>query len=277
MYANSQKAFALAAPACAAARRPLIWHLHDILSAGHFGAGQRALTVGLANRWAARVIVPSLAAARAFVAAGGRERLLRVVPNGLDGDASGPAAPLDLPYPFVFGVFSRLAPWKGQEVALRALTGLPGVGCVIVGGALFGEEAYARSLRTLAAELGVAERVRFLGHRDDVPALMRAVHAVVHPSTEPEPFGRTLVEAMLTRRPVVAAHAGAVPEILDEGRVGLLVPPGDPSALVVALGRIRAGEGSGMLDGAEARARWLYSAERMRAGIQGVVAETIPA
>ncbi len=77
----------------------------------------------------------------------------------------------------------------------------------------------------------MADRVRFLGQRDDVPALMRAVDAVVHPSTEPEPFGRTLVEAMLARRPLVAAEAGAVPEILDGGRAGLLFPPGDWAAL----------------------------------------------
>ena len=84
VYANSQKAFVLAAPACALVRRKLVWHLHDIMSTDHFGAGQIKLTIALANRFAARVIVPSHAAAAAFEAAGGEAPLLRVVPNGVD-------------------------------------------------------------------------------------------------------------------------------------------------------------------------------------------------
>ena len=282
VYANSQKAFALAGPACAIARRPLIWHLHDILAAGHFGAGQIRLTVQLANRFATRVIVPSRACADAFAAAGGTAAL-RVVPNGLD-DIHADARPLSataLGLPpdtmVIFGVFSRLAPWKGQAVALRALQAVPEAGCIVAGGAMFGEDDYARSLVDLAAELGVSDRVRFLGHRGDVPALMRSVDAVVHPSTEPEPFGRTLVEAMLARRPVIAAEAGAVPEILDDGRVGLMFPPGDHVALAACLRQVQAGAADALLDPAEARARSLYSAERMRVGIEAVVAEALPA
>jgi glycosyltransferase involved in cell wall biosynthesis len=281
IYANSQKAFALAAPACAAARRPLIWHLHDILSSDHFGRGQIGLTVRLANRFASRVIVPSRAAAEAFTAAGGHQPLIRVVPNGLD-DASGPdleplRAAFGLTTPFVFGVFSRLSPWKGQSVALKALAELPDAGCVIAGAALFGEEAYAEALLAEAASLGVADRVRFLGQRSDVPALMRAVDAVVHPSTEPEPFGRTLVEAMLARRPLIAADAGAVPEILDGGRVGLLFPPGDHAALAERLRAVRGGAGLELLDLAEQRAREFYNAARMRDAIRAVVAEAAAA
>ena len=278
VYANSQKAFVLAAPACAVARRPLIWHLHDILSTDHFGAGQIKLTIRLANSFAARVIVPSKAAADAFVAAGGREGLLRVVPNGLDDVHGGIRQPgreahgLDLPV--VFGVFSRLAPWKGQAVALRALQAVPDAGCIIAGGALFGEDDYARSLVALAAELGVTDRVRFLGHRDDVPALMRSVDTVVHPSTEPEPFGRTLVEAMLARRPVIAADAGAAPDILDGGRVGMLFPPGDHEALAACLRRVRSGAAAALVDPAEERARMFYNADRMRDAIKEVVADT---
>lgn len=277
VYANSQKAFVLAAPACALARRPLVWHLHDILSSDHFGGGQIALTVRLANRFAARVIVPSRAAAAAFAASGGREALIRVVPNGLDHAATGDPAPLratfGLSTPFIFGVFSRLSPWKGQGVALEALAALPDIGCVIAGGALFGEEAYADALVAKAAELGVSDRVRFLGQRADVPALMRAVDAVVHPSTEPEPFGRTLVEAMLARRPLIAANAGAVPEILEDGRVGLLFPPGDHAALAALLRDVRDGTAADTIEPAERRALECYNAARMREAIRAVVTE----
>lgn len=280
VYANSQKAFALAAPASAAARRPLIWHLHDILSTDHFGRGQISLTIRLANRFAKRVIVPSRAAAAAFIASGGSEALIRVVPNGLDDTApatdSTLRASFGLATPFVFGVFSRLSPWKGQSVALKALAELPDTGCVIAGGALFGEADYAASLVAEAASLGVADRVCFLGQRSDVPALMRAVDAVVHPSTEPEPFGRTLVEAMLARRPLVAADAGAVPEILEDGRCGLLFPPGDHAALAARLQAVREGAAAAMLDRAEQRAREVYNARRMRDAIRAILDEVAP-
>lgn len=282
IYANSQKAFALAGPACAIARRPLIWHLHDILSPEHFGSGQIRLTIQLANRFATRVIVPSQACADAFTAAGGKGVLLRIVPNGLD-DTHANARPMSAEAlglapdtKLIFGVFSRLAPWKGQAVALRALQAVPEAGCIIAGGALFGEDDYARSLVALAADLGVSDRVRFLGQRDDVPVLMRSVDAVVHPSVDPEPFGRTLVEAMLARRPVIAAHAGAVPEILDDGRVGLMFPPGDDGALATCLRQVLSGATDALLDPAEERARSVYSAKRMRDGIEAVVAEVLP-
>ncbi len=282
VYANSQKAFMLAAPAAALARRPLVWHLHDILSAAHFGAGQRRLAVACANRFASRVIVPSNAAASAFTEAGGHAALLRMVPNGIDvaPEPLGAAelrATLGLPGGFLFGVFSRLAPWKGQHVALRALAQLPGARCVIAGSALFGEDAYAQSLGRMAAELGVADRVSFLGQRNDVPRLMRAMDAVVHPSVDPEPFGRTLVEAMLCRAPVIATRTGAAPEILDDGRAGLLVPPGDAGALAASLRQVMAGglAAVAMLDQAEQRARSLYAAPRMVAAVQAVIASLL--
>lgn len=277
VYANSQKAFVLAAAACPLARRPLVWHLHDILTRAHFGRAQIALTIRLANSVASRVLVPSQAAADAFLGAGGRADLLRIVPNGLEDVPVEPVAraSLELGTPFIFGVFSRLSPWKGQEVALDALAHLPDAGCIIAGGALFGEEDYAAGLVRRAERLQVTERVRFLGHRTDIPALMRAVDAVVHPSTEPEPFGRTLVEAMLARRPLVAAAAGAVPEILDGGRFGLMVPPGDPEALAAGLRRVRNGEANAMLDPALDRARTLYDVSRMRASIHAAVIDLV--
>ncbi|WP_018263636.1 glycosyltransferase [Methylobacterium sp. WSM2598] len=278
VYANSQKAFVLAAVATALARRPLIWHLHDIVDAHHFGRAQRRLQVGLANARASRVIAPSGAVAEAFAEAGGRPDLVALVPNGLDLVPDPRPRPelrraLGLPDGPLVGVFSRLAPWKGQHVLLRALAAHPGVGAVVAGAALFGEDAYARDLARMAGELGLAGRVHFLGHRDDVPRLMQAMDAVVHPSIHPEPFGRTLVEAMLAGVPVVATRTGAAAEILDEGRAGTLVPPGDPAALAAAIGRVLAGrEGTAAtVAAARERARRLYPADRMREAIAGVI------
>jgi glycosyltransferase involved in cell wall biosynthesis len=270
VYANSQKAFVLAAIASVLVKRPLIWHLHDIISAEHFGAVQRRAQVLLANTRATRVIVPSRAAAAAFIAAGGLPDLVEIVPNGLalapEPSAAGelrqalgfPAGPL-------VGVFSRLAPWKGQHVLIEALAGLPGVGCIIVGDALFGEQAYASGLKQLVLERGLADRVRFLGHRGDVPRLMKAVDVMVHPSTNAEPFGRTLVEAMLAGVPVIATDAGAAADILDGGKAGMLVAPNDPQALARAIASVLARPEAlaAQLAHACARAHTQYSVARM--------------
>lgn len=269
VYANSQKAFVLAALATLLVRRPLIWHLHDIISAAHFGKLQRRVQVFLANRCAAKVIVPSRAAADAFVAEGGRADLIEIIANGLDLPAmqSQPADlrhELGLPEGPLVGVFSRLAAWKGQHVVVQALARLSEVNCIIVGDALFGEQAYAGRLTTMVDNLGLAGRIHFLGHRADVPKLMRAVDVMVHPSIAPEPFGRTLVEAMLAGVPVIATDTGAASDILDAGRAGSLVPPDDAEALAQAITRVLANDGlRPRLEYATARAKAHYGMDRM--------------
>ncbi|MGY2046816.1 glycosyltransferase [Methylobacterium sp. JK268] len=279
VYANSQKAFTVAAIASAAARRPLVWHLHDVLSPEIFGASQIRLQVRLANARAARVIVPSAAVAESFVVAGGRGDLVALVPNGLriPPEPLPPAAlrrALDLPEGPLVGVFSRLTAWKGQHVVLQALAALPGVSCLVVGGALFGERDYEEALARQAASPALAGRVRFLGHRDDVPRLMRAVDVVVHSSIVPEAFGRTLVEAMLAGVPVVATRTGAAVEVLDQGRSGTLVPPDDADALAAAVARVLAGAARDRtrLAAAAERAERLYGVSRMQQAVAAIVA-----
>jgi glycosyltransferase involved in cell wall biosynthesis len=100
-----------------------------------------------------------------------------------------------------------------------------------VGGALFGEQAYEQSLRALVAERGMTDRVHFVGQRPDVLALMHAVDLMVHPSTAPEPFARTLIEAMLAGHPPIASACGGIPELIESEKNGFLFPPGDAVAL----------------------------------------------
>ena len=131
----------------------------------------------------------------------------------------------------VIGIFSRLSFWKGQHIVLQAIKELPGFHVLIVGDALFGETEYVEYLRSLVQELDLHNRVHWLGFRQDVPSLMRACDYVVHPSTEPEPFGRVLVEGLLARRPVIAAAAGGALEIIQDGVTGRLFPPNDVNTL----------------------------------------------
>jgi glycosyltransferase involved in cell wall biosynthesis len=244
LHANSQKAFVLACLAGSLARRPVIWDLNDLLIPAHFSRTNIRLDVVLANHFADRVIANSRASADALIAQGGQPDKVHVVHNGIAPepfDRVTDAEVTSLRYEFgladapVVGVFGRLSEWKGQHVALDALTHLPDVHLLLVGDALFGEEAYAAALRARASELGIANRVRFLGFRTDVPQLMRLVQVVAHTSIAPEPFGRVIVEGMLARRPVVATQAGGVQEIVRDGETGILVPPGDATALAAAV------------------------------------------
>ncbi len=285
LYANSQKAFIVAALAGRRCARPVVWHLRDLLGWPHFSALNTRAAVSLANWGAARVITNSQATADAFVAAGGKRRLVRVVHNGIDpapfdavSDAAAQAlrAQLAPGAAHVMAVFGRLHAWKGQQVAIDAMARLP-VDCHlwVVGAPLFGEHEFEASLRVQAERLGVASRVRFLGFRDDIAPLMRAADVVVHASTFPEPFGRVVVEGMLARRPVVATAAGGIAEIIADGVTGVLVPPGDAPAMAGAIAALRADPAraaSIALAGA-ARARAAFGVQSMVRGVRAVLDE----
>ncbi|CUX44965.1 D-inositol 3-phosphate glycosyltransferase [compost metagenome] len=245
--ANSQKALFVCALAAKLSRRPLVWILHDIVTDPAFSATNRRASLAFARLFAKLVAVNSEETGRAFIEAGGEANKVRIVYNGFDparakvyepGKAARLRAELGLgPQPLV-GLFGRLSEWKGQHVFLEAIAAMEGVQAVIVGGALFGQEAYEARIREQASSLGLDGRVRFLGFRSDVPELMAAMDAVAHTSIVAEPFGRVVVEAMMCGRPVVATRGGGVTEIIRDGETGLLVPPGEPSALAAALGRV---------------------------------------
>ena len=284
IFANSQKAFMVGALAALTSRKPLIWCLHDILTAEHFSAANRKLVIALANLTGALVVANSQATADAFVQSGGRAAKVRVVHNGIDVDAYRLEASHDVQTlrqtlgfgdaPTV-GVFSRLSEWKGQHVLLEALTRLPEVHTLLVGDALFGEDAYAERLREQTRQLGLEQRVHFLGFRRDIPELMRAVDVVAHTSVTAEPFGRVVVEGMLSGKPVVATRAGAIPEIITDGKTGLMIEPGDAAALAAALAQVFADREQATMLGAAARraAQARFSLAALADGLASCFAE----
>lgn len=243
--ANSQKALFVCALAAKLSRRPLVWVLHDIVTDPAFSAANRRASLAFARLFARVVAVNSQETGRAFIEAGGEADKVRIVYNGFDpakaatydaGKAARLRAELGLGPEPVVGLFGRLSEWKGQHIFLEAIAAMDGAQAVIVGGPLFGQEAYEARIRDQASRLGLDGRVRFLGFRSDVPELMAAMDVVAHTSIVAEPFGRVVVEAMMCGRPVVATRGGGVTEIIRDGETGLLVPPGDASALAAALG-----------------------------------------
>jgi glycosyltransferase involved in cell wall biosynthesis len=236
IYANTQKALVVGAIASMLTRRPLVYHLRDILSSEHFSAANLKVAVTLANRCAAQVIANSQATRDAFVNAGGNPAIIQVIYNGFDptqycaNSAQNLAIRHHLGWAdrFIVGHFSRLSPWKGQHILIEALSRCPESVCaVLVGAALFGENEYVTSLHQQVEHLGLSDRVQFLGFRSDITQLINACHVVAHTSTAPEPFGRVIVEGMLCGKPVLAAAAGGAIELIEPGKTGWLVPPDD--------------------------------------------------
>lgn len=135
---------------------------------------------------------------------------------------------------------SRLEPWKGQALLLSALNKLreiPNWICWQVGGPQRPHEAqYFEGLKRYAKELGIADRVQFLGQRRDVPSIMTAADIYCQPNSGPEPFGIALIEALLAGLPIVTTAMGGALEIVDES-CGILVPPRDIEAFASALHR----------------------------------------
>jgi len=132
----------------------------------------------------------------------------------------------------LIGSVGRLSREKGHAFLLRALPAIvaafPGAGCVLAG-----EGPSRRDLEEEVRRLGMGDRVIFLGHRGDVPAILSALDLFVQPSLY-EGFGMSLLEAMAARLPIVATRVGGIPEVVDDQVAGLLVPPADAAALAQA-------------------------------------------
>jgi glycosyltransferase involved in cell wall biosynthesis len=136
----------------------------------------------------------------------------------------------------IVGVVARLEPEKGHPTLLEAwplvLREVPDAYLLIVG-----EGSRRTELERLAADLRIAHRVVFTGRRDDVPAVTAALDVAVLPSYR-EAQGLTILEAMALSRPVVASNVGGIPEVIEDGVSGLLVPPHDAAALAAAIVRV---------------------------------------
>ncbi|HYX11691.1 MAG TPA: glycosyltransferase [Candidatus Acidoferrum sp.] len=136
----------------------------------------------------------------------------------------------------IVGVVARLEAEKGHPTLLEAwptvVAEFPDAYLLVVG-----EGSRLESLQEQARELGIAERVVFTGRRDDIPAVTAALDIAVLPSYR-EAQGLTILEAMALSRPVIASNVGGIPEMIDDGVTGILVPPHDADALSTAIGRL---------------------------------------
>ena len=134
------------------------------------------------------------------------------------------------------GVVARLEQEKGHPTLIDAwptvLASFPAATLLIIG-----EGSRLDALTTQVRDLGLERSVIFTGRRDDVPEVTKSLDVAVLPSYR-EAQGLTILEAMALSRPVVASNVGGIPEMIEDGRTGLLVRPHDPTALADAILRL---------------------------------------
>ncbi len=239
---------------------PLVWHVRSIITTNLWGR----FTGWLIPRLAHQVVAVSRAAASRVDQ---RRANLRVVYNGVDlarfdPSVSGAAARAEWGIPAsapLVGFLGKTIRSKGAFDLLAAVPAIlaqcPDAHFLVVGGDPAGgggrppqpgllRRAFKQALLfptlpglpALVAEQGLAGRVHLTGGRQDVPALLAAMDVVALP-TWTEGFGRTIIEALAMRKPVVSTQVDAIPELIEDGRSGLLVPPRDPRALAQAVVR----------------------------------------
>lgn len=234
LVAGSTKALIMSAVAAKRARIPLIWHVHDRISAEYFGAAL-AFLIRILGKLVADGYIANSRSTESSLRPG---RLPGVIAYpGLDFQHT-PAvehAPQRPAAETVIAVVGRLTQWKGQDVFLRALanTRVRPQRVYLVGGTFFGEESFRTELEDLASELQLP--VTFTGHLDDPTDILSIADILVHCSVIAEPFGQVVVEGLRAGCAVIATQPGGPAETIESGVHGLLVRAGDTGQLTDAL------------------------------------------
>lgn len=166
---------------------------------------------------------------------------------------------------------ARLDAQKGHDVLFEAIARVPDAVFVLAG-----EGPERERLEALAARLGIAERVRFLGRREDVPQLLATCDVFALPSLY-EGSSLAVLEAMAAGAPIVSSAIGGTDELIEDGRSGLLVPPGDAEALAAALRRVLGDPElrKGLAAKARERVEDGLTREQMAARVSGVYRELL--
>lgn len=233
VHANDHRGMLLAGPAARLAGLPVVWHVHYVQRVSALTRAARLL--------ASRVLVCSAATARETPGLG----RATVVPNPVDErffKAAAPAPP-DVGAagePLVVTV-GRIHPDKGLDVLLDAVAlarrEVPGLRLAVAGEPTPGAAGYREALVRKAASLGLDEAVVWCGYLASPERLLAAASAYVQASRH-EPFGIAAAEAMACGLPVVVTDTGGLPEVVDGGRCGIVVPAEHPAALAKALVRV---------------------------------------
>ena len=221
-----QRGIVLGSAAATVSRVKGVWHVHT--------PGPRSRIVDVGRRWARVCIAPSRGAARQI----GND--VQVIPPAVAHLGATAGCPHDRPSARIVTA-GRLHPVKGFDVLIAAVgrlaPRLPGLSLDIYGGVQEGHEVHARALRSDVVQLRLGEVVHFRNHQPSPWQQWSDAAVYVQPSRD-EPFGMALVEAMAFGLPVIATAVAGPTDIIEDGRTGVLVAPGDADALAAAIERV---------------------------------------
>lgn len=244
VYANAPRTYVWGTIAAWLARKPIIWHLHSIISGWELSVTTKIIRVFKVNK----IIAISKAVAQPYLHQG---ISVNIIYNGV-------ACEL---YKFnavdpglikrelgitdgakIVAYIGQLAKWKGVADFIKAAKSVlmkqANTIYLVIGDVVYGgqrEQDFKKYLIDLTARLGIDQKVYFLGSRKDVPRLLSAIDILIVPSIEPEPLSLALLEGMASGKAVVAAAHGGPVEIINNGLNGKLYPPKDINALAACL------------------------------------------
>lgn len=247
-------------------RRPHVCHVHEIVTRPRIVATSLAT---LGSAMSTLVVANSRATAEHCR----RTRLVtstpvKVILNGVDESRLRDRSMVSLrslagaaPEDIVFTLVGRINRWKGHSVFIDAAERLAAeyenVRFLIVGDSFAGQEHLTEAVdrRIKSSSILRARTTRF-PHMADVGSVYKASDIIVVPSTEPEPFGLVAAEAMAAGLPVIAARIGALPEIVDDRRTGILISPNDITSLLAAMRQLSDSQSYRAEMGREAKKRF---------------------
>jgi len=241
VYINSIKSSLYGIPAAKQTKCRIIWHLHDCLTRDFYSLWIIPLIIFL-TRMADKIICVSDTVKKYFIKAGGNPKKAVVIYNGVDTERFNPdisaesaKKQLGLSGGKIVSMIGRLESWKGQRIFIKAAEIISekrdDVVFLIVGGPFFGFAEYEKELKATVEQLGLKNKVLFLGFRADPKQIYAGSDVIVHCSTKPEPFGRDIIEALACGKPVISTDLGAPGEIIEDKKDGILIKPNNPKLL----------------------------------------------
>ncbi len=223
---------------------PIIWHLHDFIGSRTLikqllklfvnrASAAIAISRSIADDW--QTVFPSLQ--------------IELIYNAIDIDRYTPRAQVRDSQHLNIGLVATYAMWKGHDIFIQAIGHIAKqrpelqstIKFYIIGGAIYQTDRsqYSRSqLQQLARDLNVEDWLIFIDFQQDIVSAYNMLDIVVHASTQPEPFGRTIVEAMACEKAVIVAQAGGAAELFTHQKDAIGVLPGDAIALSVAIAEL---------------------------------------
>jgi glycosyltransferase involved in cell wall biosynthesis len=247
LHTNSLKAFVLGGIAGRLQRVKVIWHVRDRIADDYLP--HRVVWV---MRRMAKIlphfIIANSSATLETVQLNGKPPAM-VISSGVDLSKFSPSQALatsssepNTARSKIVGLVGRICPWKGQHIFIEAAALVharwPDVRFQIIGAALFREHDYDLELRRRVDQQRLERVLEFTGFQSDVARAISGLDILVHASTVGEPFGQVIVQGMACELPVIATDGGGVPEIVQDGVTGLLVPMGDAPAMADAICRL---------------------------------------